>query len=206
MDQQINQEQIINLIKYGFNLENISYEFNIPMQTLIKLQHQLNNQNEPDLDENKKTYYKKLIEKYQQEIAELSQKPNASSDELLKTVIINKKNLLAFAYFKSGQIEKSRKELLNLIEEPFKFNAYRQLIHLEHHEGNIDDAKVYAYEAIDLFPDDIGLRNQLINIATEEKDDIEVEEQLEQILRINPKDVDAKRKLYNLHLSQYERE
>lgn len=207
MKQQLTQEQVINLINHGFNIKIISHEFDIPIEKLEHLQQQLNTNSDANKDEtkdgNKKEIYKRLIDTYKQKIHELSQMPNINSDELLKSSLLNSKNLLAFAYFECGQIEKSRELLLELINSPSKFNAYRQLIHLEHKEGNIDDAKIYAYDAIDLFPDSIPIRKQLINIAIEENDYPEIREQLQNVLRINPKNTNVKNKLNNLNSEFY---
>ena len=64
--------------------------------------------------------------------------------------------------------------------------AYRQLIHIEKKTGNLEDAKLWAYEALEKFPKSIEIRKQLISIAREEKDEQEVIKQLRDIIEINP--------------------
>lgn len=97
---------------------------------------------------------------------------------------LSKRNFLAFAYFKSGQIDEAREELISLIKETGNYIAYRQLIYLEKKQGNIDDAKIWAYECIDKFPQGTKTREQLISIAKQEGDDTEVKYQLDEIMRI----------------------
>ena len=63
--------------------------------------------------------------------------------------------------------------------------AYRQLIYIEKLEGNIEDAKTWAYIAIDKFPNDVEVRKQLISIAKLENDNKEIKNQLKNIERIN---------------------
>lgn len=99
---------------------------------------------------------------------------------------LNERNLLAFAYFKSGKIDEARNELTSLIEETGNFTAYRQLVHLEKCQGNIEDAKIWTYECIDKFPQNVKIREELISIAREEGDIKEIAEQLREIIKINP--------------------
>ena len=66
--------------------------------------------------------------------------------------------------------------------------AYRQLIYIENEEGNFEDAKLWAYEALDKYPDSIPIRKQLISIARIEQNDEEVVEQLKKIEDIREKE------------------
>jgi tetratricopeptide (TPR) repeat protein len=127
-----------------------------------------------ELKEIEKPDYEKAIKKYEEEINKEPQKS------------INTRNLLAFAYFKAGRIEEARDELLSLIDEYTSYIAYRQLIHLEISEGNLEDAKLWAYDCLDKFPDSIDIRQQLISIARKEKDNKEIVKQLKDIIKINP--------------------
>ena len=127
--------------------------------------------------------YEEIINKYKREI-EIN--PNKS---------LNKRNLLAFAYYRAGRIEEARDELLLLIEQLSSYMAYRQLIYLEKNEGNLDDAKLWAYDAIDKFPDSIDIREQLISIARVEKDDQEIIKLLKEIMDLDPNDERNKKRL-----------
>ena len=64
--------------------------------------------------------------------------------------------------------------------------AYRQLVHIEKETRNWEDAKLWAYEALDKFPNSIKIREQLIALAKEEKDNQEIIKQLKDIISINP--------------------
>ena len=97
------------------------------------------------------TRYKKLIEEYKKV---LEQNPDDQ-----KT-----RNLLAFAYLNDGDIDNARKELVYLIEKNKSFTAYRQIIHLEKLYGDIEDAELYALEAVDMFPNDAKIKKQLEDI------------------------------------------
>lgn len=117
--------------------------------------------------------YEKTIETYKKEIE--SDKKNA----------LNKRNLIAFTYYKAGMIEESRKELMTLIEQFNSYTAYRQMIHLEKVEGNLEDAKIWAYEGIENYPNSINFREELISIAKEENDSQEIIKQLKEITKID---------------------
>lgn len=108
---------------------------------------------------------------------------------------LNKRNLLAFAYFRAGKITEARNELLDLVEQYSSYTAYRQLVYLEKTEGNYNDAKLWAYDCIEKFPDGIGIREQLISIARKEKDNKEVIKQLKEIININPQSEKDKNRL-----------
>lgn len=130
--------------------------------------------------------YKETIKRYQEEIA---RNPKNSS---------NKRNLLAFAYFKSGQIESARDELLSLIEERGSYMAYRQLIYLEKCEGNFEDAKMWGTACLEQFPNDNSVRHQLIAVAQEEKDTDEIIRQLREIIKSSPEDEKSKKILASI--------
>ena len=91
--------------------------------------------------------------------------------------------------------DKAREELIALAEESSSYMAYRQLVHIEKKIGNLEEAKLWAYEALGKFPNSIEIREQLISIAREEKDDQEVIKQLRDIIEINPKNKKNKNKL-----------
>lgn len=127
--------------------------------------------------------YEETIKRYKEEIAKNPQKS------------LNKRNLLAFAYFKAGRIEEARDELLSLIEEFSSYTAYRQLIHLEKCEGNFNDAKLWGYDCLDKFSNSIDIRQKLISIAREEKDNQEIIKQLKEIISIDPNNQKSKEML-----------
>lgn len=142
-------------------------------------------------------------EQYENEVHEEYVKPDYEETiNRYKTEIIanpqkaqEKRNLLAFAYFMSGKIDKAREELIALAEETSSYMAYRQLVHIEKKIGNLEDAKLWAYEALDKFPNSIEIREQLISIAKEERDEQEVIKQLRDITEINPKNEKNKNRL-----------
>ena len=84
---------------------------------------------------------------------------------------------------------------MKLAEETSSYMAYRQLIHIEKKEGNFEDAKLWAYEALDKFPNSIEIREQLISIARAEKDDQEIIRQLKDIIGIDPENEKNKKRL-----------
>ena len=126
------------------------------------------------LEEPVKPDYEKMIGKYKSEIASNPQNSQ------------RKRNLLAFSYFRAGQIDEARNELMSLLGETTDYMAYRQLVHIEKKEENFEDAKLWAYEALDKFPDSIDIRKQLISIAKAENDRQEIITQLKDILSIEP--------------------
>lgn len=144
-----------------------------------------------------------IQEEYEEEVQKETVKPDY--EEIInryKTEIDSnskntreKRNLLAFAYFREGRIDEARDELMTLIEETGSHMAYRQLVHIEKTEGNFEDAKLWAYEALDKFPNSIGIREQLISIAKMENDDKEIIKQLKDIIRIEPEIEKHKKRL-----------
>ena len=137
-------------------------------------------------EETVKPDYEEIINRYRTEIDSNSQ--NAQE----------KRNLLAFAYFRAGRIDEARDELMMLIEETSSYMAYRQLVHIEKTEGNFEDAKLWAYEALDKFPNSIEIREQLISIARIEKDDQEIIKQLKDIISIEPESEKNKKRLQSM--------
>ena len=137
-------------------------------------------------EETVKPDYEEIINRYKTEI-----------DSNLQNTQ-EKRNLLAFAYFRAGRIDEARDELMMLIEETSSYMAYRQLVHIEKTEGNFEDAKLWAYEALDKFPNSIGIREQLISIARIEKDDQEIIKQLKDIISIEPESEKNKKRLQSM--------
>ena len=80
---------------------------------------------------------------------------------------LNKRNLLAFAYFKSGRIDEARDELISLIDEHSSYMAYRQLIYLEKSQGNFQDARLWTDACLEQFPDNKKVKTILNNLITE---------------------------------------
>lgn len=130
--------------------------------------------------------YEKIIKKYKNQITSNSQNTQ------------EKRNLLAFAYFRAGRIEEAKNELMVLIQETNSYMAYRQLVHIEKKAGNMEDAKLWAYEALDKFPNSIEIREQLISIARTEKDDQEIIKQLKDIICIEPENRKNKKRLQSI--------
>lgn len=137
-------------------------------------------------EETVKPDYEEIINRYKTEIDSNSQN------------IQEKRNLLAFAYFKAGKIDEAKDELMTLIEETNSYMAYRQLVHIEKTEGNFEEAKLWAYEALDKFPNSIEIREQLISIARIEKDDQEIIKQLKDIINIEPESKKNKKRLQSM--------
>lgn len=133
-----------------------------------------------------KPNYEETINRYKTEIASNPQKAQG------------KRNLLAFAYFRAGRIDEAKDELMALAEETSSYMAYRQLVHIEKAEGNFEDAKLWAYEAIDKFPNSIEIREQLISIARAEKDDQEIIRQLKDIIDISPENERNNKRLQSI--------
>ena len=130
--------------------------------------------------------YEETIKRYK---AEISKNPNAS---------LNKRNMLAFAYFKAGRIEEAREELMALIEERGSYTAYRQIIHLEKCAGNYEDAKFWGEICLEHFPDNTDVKYQLISIANEENDSVQAIKLLKQIIQRNPESNKANTMLENI--------
>lgn len=168
----------------------------IPKRKNKNIIKEQNIKKEEQLEENKKeiskTTYERIINKYKTEI-EL----NPQDSQI-------KRNLLAFAYFKTGKVNEARNELMSLIQENNNYMSYRQLVYIEKKEGNFKDAKLWAYEALDNFPNNIEIREQLIRIAKEENDEQEVISQLKKIISINPKNEKNKNRLQTI-TDRYER-
>lgn len=137
-------------------------------------------------EETVKPDYEEIINRYKTEIESNSQNTQ------------EKRNLLAFAYFRAGRIDEARDELMTLIEETNSYMAYRQLVHIEKLEKNLEDAKLWAYEALDKFPNSIEIREQLISIARAEKDDQEIIKQLKDIIVINPENEKNRKRLQSI--------
>ena len=137
-------------------------------------------------EETVKLDYEEIINRYKTEIESNSQNTQ------------EKRNLLAFAYFRAGRVDEARDELMTLIEETNSYMAYRQLVHIEKAEGNFEDAKLWAYEALDKFPNSIEVREQLISIARIEKDDQEIIKQLKDIISIEPESEKNKKRLQSM--------
>lgn len=159
----------------------------IPKRKNKNITKEQNIKKEEQLEENKKeisgTIYEKIINKYKTEI-EL----NPQDSQI-------KRNLLAFAYFKTGKINEAKDELMSLIQETNNYMSYRQLVYIEKKEGNLKAAKLWADMALDSFPDSIEIREQLIRIAKEENDEQEVISQLKKIISINPRNKKNKNRL-----------
>lgn len=82
---------------------------------------------------------------------------------------INKKNIFAFTLYRTGRIEEARDYLENLVSTTKSYTAFRQLIYLEKQEGNLEDAKIWALEAEEQFPNNMGLKEVEFRIARQER-------------------------------------
>lgn len=118
--------------------------------------------------------YEQAIMRYKDEIAKDPRKS------------LNKRNLLAFAYLKSGRIDEARDELISLIDEQGSYMAYRQLIYLEKSQGNFQDARLWADACLEQFPNNLDVRHQLVSVAIEEGDNREAIKQLRKIISMSP--------------------
>lgn len=145
---------------------------------------------EEKFEESTKPNYEKTINRYKAEIVSNPQKAQ------------EKRNLLAFAYFKAGRINEAREELMSLAEDTSSHMAYRQLVHIEKKEHNFEDAKLWAYEALDKFPNSIPIREQLISIARLENDNKEIINQLKYIISINTENEKNKKRLQSIRYKE----
>ena len=183
----VNKEDLLEIeeerkrLGFSSSIDKILEELNVQIpkrkSSNIRKKEQQNIKKQPIKEvkqKNIKPDYEETINRYKSEIVANPQKAQG------------KKNLLAFAYFKSGRISEAIEELEKLIEETGNYTAYRQLVHIEKNMKTLDDAKLWAYEALDKFPDSIEIREQLIAIAKEEKDEQEIIKQLKDIISINP--------------------
>ena len=183
------ENEIIDLIQNGFDIELLSFELEIPMEKLQEYKKRLE---KPKLA-NRSIKSRKSGKKTQIEIQEEAEKPDYENtiNRYKNEIVANpqnaqdKRNLLAFAYYKAGKVDEARNELMKLIEETNSYIAYRQLIHIEKEKENFEDAKLWAYEALEQFPKSIQIREQLISIAKIEDDRKEVIRQLKDIININ---------------------
>lgn len=212
---EINREQIIKLIKEGINIDLIALELDIPIEELQELKnntekseiaktekdtninneereipiHQKKNSNikKKEKSRNKKQNANIKLKEKQIDI-EYNQTIKKYKDQIKKNPqnSLNARNMLAFTYFKAGRLNEAKEELLHLIEEYNSFTAYKQMIHIENTLGNTEDAKLWAYEALDKYPDSIPLREQIIAIARQENDREEIINQIKEIVRTNP--------------------
>lgn len=148
--------------------------------------------------------YRDVINKYQEDIKKLDEEAaelevqnsrrmsNEDREEFEKRKSINSsnsinaRNILAFTYYKAGMIDESREELFSLIADSNNFTAYRQLINLEKEEENYEEAKGWAKECLESYPNSIVIREQLIEIAKNEENKDEVIRILKDILSIEP--------------------
>ena len=101
---------------------------------------------------------------------------------------LNQKNIFAFTLFKSGRVDEAREYLMDLIDESKSYTAFRQLIYLEKSEGNYEDAKIWALEADEQFPNNLGIKEVSFRIAREEGNVPEMIQIAKQIKRIKPDD------------------
>ncbi len=164
IDEILNELQVQIPRKKGSNIRKKTNQ-----EPSVKQKNDIVIEEETDEEEIEMPDYGEVINKYKREI---EKKPNQSLTE---------RNLLAFTYFKSGRIDEARNELSSIIEQFNSYMAYRQIIHLEKEEENLDDAKLWAYEAIEKFPNSIAIREQLISIAREENDNKEIIKLLREI-------------------------
>lgn len=134
-------------------------------------------------EKTKKTKYEMMINRYKSEIASNPQRSH------------EKRRLLSYVYFKAGKIDEAIEELELLIKQAGSPIAYLQLIYTQKKVGNFEDAKLWAYEALDKFPKNIEFREQLISIAKTENDEGELVEQLKQLIAIDPDNENAKKML-----------
>lgn len=149
----------------------------------LKVQIPIEQQNENLQEDTKDIDYTEIIKNYK---AEILSNPQQARD---------KRNLLAFTYFKAGMIGEAENELTSLIQETDSFISYRLLIHIEKSERNFEDAKLWAYEALDKFPNSIEIREQLISIAKLENDTDEIIKQLRNIISLDPKNKKSQKRL-----------
>lgn len=195
-------EEIIRLVNKGFKLELIAFELDIAVDELKALMEnqKRRSKNRRKVEVVKEEVKEEIIEnEEQEEVVKLDYEKviDGYKEQILKNPekALDTRNLLAFTYFKAGRIEEAREELFSLVDEYNSYTAYRQFVHLEKSQGNLKDAKDWAYEGIANFPDSISLREHLISIAREENDKQEEIRLLKEILNINPENFKVRDRL-----------
>lgn len=98
---------------------------------------------------------------------------------------INKKNLFAFTLYRTGRIDEAREYLEELVTTAKSYTAFRQLIYLEKQEGNLEDAKIWALEADEQFPNNMGIKEVQFRIARQERNVDEMLQLAREIRAIN---------------------
>lgn len=80
---------------------------------------------------------------------------------------ITERNLLAFTHFNMGKIDEAKEELEELIRKYDSYTAYRQIIHIERQLGNLDTARLWAYECLDRFPKNASVQKCVNDLEKE---------------------------------------
>ena len=155
-------------------------------QELAPEKEQKNPIEQPRKTEKNNPNYEQVIENYKKRIAE---EPKD---------ILNLRNLLAYAYYCAGENELAKEVLLENMTESGSFKAYQLMIHIEKNEGNFEDAKVWAKDALDKFPNSIQIRKQLILIAREEGKPQEVLRLAKEILSIDSNNEESKKIIHQM--------
>lgn len=141
---------------------------------------------EPSETKKNNPNYEQVIENYKKRIAE------GPKD------IINLRNLLAYAYYCAGKNELAKEVLLDNMTESGSFKAYQLMILIEKSEGNFDDAKGWAKDALEKFPNSIQIRKQLILIAREEGKPQEILRLAKEILSIDSNNEESKKIIHQM--------
>lgn len=132
-----------------------------------------------------------IIEKDYDSIIELTKQmitENQNSPKRSQSFDLNKRNFLAYTYFSAGDIESAKKELEALITEYQSMVAYQQMIYIEKAQGNLEDAKFWAYEAMEHHPDNTNLMKQLIQVAEQSGEWSEAIETAKKLQKIDPRE------------------
>ena len=125
----VKQEEIVKLIKDGFDLELISFELDVPMEILVQLKHELENTgNKKNSDEVTK------MEQMRQKYKELFLKSYKRNIQTPKELSAEEVELITIV---TNSIEEKIEEMKSLSGRPNRSNAVRILSELKKIE-NID--------------------------------------------------------------------
>lgn len=206
------KKEVIELIKNGMDPILLSLELEIPEEEMEEYKKEANATNivkqaekksrkkkdknkvetleEEEVESTIATDYAEVIERTKQIIRENGKKN--------KLVDMNKRNFLAYTYFSSGDIDLAKQELEDLIEEYQSIMSYRQMAYIEKKQGNLEDAKLWVYEAMEYHPQNTELIKQLIRIDEALGDIEEATSMAEELVKLTPQVAENQRILESL--------
>lgn len=114
------------------------------------------------LEERKKQEIMKCYEEIEERYKKIIEEKEAKNEKN-----INEKNLLAFTHYNMGKVDEAKNELEELIRKYDSYTAYRQIIYIEHQQGNLDTARLWAYECLDRFPKNTSIQKCVDDLEKE---------------------------------------